>query len=530
SLVFTLPITGLILWWVFGSVLTALVPLFLAIVGLVASLGAAAIISRLIEPISATAHQLVVLLVLAVGVDYALFFISRVRDECKGGKDYLEAIRRARETTGRAIVWSGVTVALSLVGLFFVRDTVLESMAIVSIVAIIIVVILTMYALPFILKSMGRERVLPRRGGDGDSGASSMAIVSRCALQRPRLALLLSVVPLIALASYAFSVRFGSVMERHLLPARMQTAQAFETLRRSFPQLSGTSFTLIMRGIGVEELEEAGELQFALERIKMLPGVSGPISTEFSSDNTILRYTFLVEGTANDYINRAHIETIRKEIIPAELQSRGLSGWVSGSLAYVSDETARYLARTPLVIGGVLCVSAVLLLFVFRSALIPLKAVALNLLSCGAAFGAVALTFQTSLLPGWNLGVVEGFVPALLFAILFGLSMDYHVLLIARTREGVLEGLDTAAAVERAVHATGRSITGAAAIMASVFLVVSTLELPVMRQLGVGLAVGVVIDATIIRAVLVPAAMVLLGRWNWYLPRWAVVREASRKE
>lgn len=515
SLVYTLPLTAIVLWWVFGSIGAALLPLVLAIVGLAGSLGLSALVSHLFGPISVSAHQLVVLLVLAIGVDYALFLISRVRDEYALGAPYGQAIETAQRTTGRAILWSGVTVVLSLVGLFLMHDAVLKSMAVVSILAVAVVVLLTLKTLPAVLTLLSPEVVLRRSHLEEKTNRNYNP---RFAVRYPRIAIVASLLPLVFLAVYGTKVRYGSVMERQVLPRTMQTAEAFSVLERAFPEFAGTPLTVIVRGSQLEAIEDEGELQPLITRILELGGITGPLWTERSGDGQVIRYTFQVEGSANDQRNRRVIDTLRNVIIPAELAARGLEGWPSENLTYVVDETERYLSRTPVVIGGVLLLSFVVLMLAFRSLIVPLKAVALNLLSCGAAFGCLAIAFQSGIFPAWDFGVIEGFVPALLFAILFGLSMDYHVVLISRTREGIIQGLDTTTAINAALHSTGRSITGAAAIMATVFAVVATLELPVMRQLGVGLAAGVVIDATIIRLVLLPAMMILLGRWNWYLP------------
>ena len=214
------------------------------------------------------------------------------------------------------------------------------------------------------------------------------------------------------------------------------------------------------------------------------------------------------------------IEDIRKDLAPRLLENSGITVGVSGNLPFVVDEKARYTERTPWVLGAVVLVSAIFLLIAFRSIAVAIKAMLLNLLSTGASFGLMVLLFQHQIVDAWQYGVIESFVPALLFSILFGLSMDYHVFLLSRIQEEAMHGGSTADAVQRGISATSRTITSAALIMAGVFAIIATLELPVMKQLGVGLAIAVVLDATIIRSLLLPASMVLLGKWNWYLPSW----------
>ena len=197
----------------------------------------------------------------------------------------------------------------------------------------------------------------------------------------------------------------------------------------------------------------------------------------------------------------------------------GVSAYFSGLLPFVIEETARYQSNTPKVILVVLALSAIFLLVAFRSIAVPVKALILNLLSTGASFGVLVSLFQFGLVPTWKYGVIEGFVPALLFSILFGLSMDYHVFLISRIQENVRLGDSTAVAVTRGINSTYRTITSAALIMAGVFGIIATLELSIMKQLGVGLAIAVILDATVVRSLLLPASMVLLGRLNWYFPK-----------
>lgn len=520
SLFYTLPITAAILWWVFGSGIAAAIPLVVACLALAASLGGTSILSHYVGPISATAHQLVVLFVLALGVDYSLFLVSRVREEYRSGRRFEDALVAARRTTGRAIVWSGVTVGVSLMGLFLMNDAVLTSMALVSIVAVGVVVATTLDALPAILSLIPARLIV---GGSASAGGVERepvwrTIVIQYAVRHSWIAVLSTVSFLLLLCYAAMTMRFGSVMERHLLPPSMESRQAFEALRSKFPRLSGTPFSVLIEGKDLSEREEEGEIQPFLDALLEDATVVGPVEVERSEDGEMLRYSFLVDGTANEERPRMLLTRVRDTLLSRTVGSLGLSGWTSGNLAYVVDETARYLERTPVVIGVVLLVSMALLLVAFRSIIVPLKALILNLLSTGAAFGIMTILFQSSAIAVWNFGIIEGFVPALLFSILFGLSMDYHILLLARAREEWSAGCDPTTAVERAVRYTFRPITGAALIMTSVFAIVASLELPVMRQLGVGLAAAVILDATLIRAVLLPASMVLLGRWNWYLP------------
>ena len=516
SLIYTVPLTLLILWWAFGSFRAASIPLGIGIVSLVASLGAAALYSHLVGPISATASQLVVLLVLAIGVEYSLFMLSRVREEKTRGLGHNNAVLVARRCTGTAILWSGLTVALSLIGLLLMQDTILTSMAVVSIIAVIITVSGTVWVLPsLLLIAESASASKPSK-----SSVSALLPLVQLSIRRPGLVLLAITVLLLLTSAPVRHMLIGSTMELHIVPQSMQSAQAFHLLHDGFPESSGVRFSLVLHGDNLQNRESDGALDSFLDALNDFPQVRGPLRSEWSDDGQVVRLEFSASGTANDPENHQLLHRIREDLIPKFLSPQEIAAHPTDHLVYVVDEAERYLSRTPMVIAAVLACSFVFLLVAFRSAIIPLKAVLLNLLSTGASFGSLVICFQWGFLPPWHFGVVESFVPALLFAVLFGLSMDYHVFLLSRIREESRNGKSTAEAVEIGLISTSRTITSAALIMASVFAIIATLQLPVMKQLGLGLAVAVLLDATLIRSLLLPASMVLLGKWNWYLPRW----------
>ncbi len=510
SLIFTLPLTLLILLWAFRSLIAACIPIFIALTSLFCSLGVTACLSHLWSPVSATAQQLVVLLVLAIGVDYSLFMLSRVREEVAHGADLERAVALASQTTGRAILWSGFTIACSLVGLLLMDDTILASMAIVSIIAVIITVISTTGVLPALLLVLGRFVAHSK---------SEQVRFRNLGVNHPRPVTLFCLAGLLALSTPIFWMRLGSTMEQDILPKGMQSSSAFERLRHDFPRNAGVSFSIVVRGRSADFLRD-DLLDPFFEGLVSAHDVSGPLEAVFSKDGVTARYLFVAAGNGNLRANQQLVEKIRSEYVPKLLNPLGVDGYVTGVLPFVADEAARYRERTPCVFLAVLALSFTFLLVAFRSIVVPLKAIVLNLLSTSAAFGLLVGLFQAGVLPHWNYGVIESFVPALLFSILFGLSMDYHVFLIARIQEEALAGKSTRDAVSCGVASTYRTITSAAIIMTSVFLVIAALELPLMQQLGIGLAAAVFIDATIIRTMLLPASMVLLGGLNWYLPKW----------
>ena len=518
SLLVTLPLTLLILLFAFRSVVAGLLPLVLALLCLVGSLGAAAVLSNIYGSVSATAAQLVVLLVLALGVDYALFMVSRVREEQARGTPLAAAVTRTRLTSGRAILWSGVTVALSLTGLLLMEDSILTSMALVSILAVSITVASTVSVLPSLFLLLGSR--LERGRVRGHSSRSSPGRLLSLAIRRPLLVLLAGGAILGALSWQASALHTGSTVNPHLLPLTLQGVRAFSHLERTIPGAAGIDLSLILHGEALPAAEEDGRVDELTLALLEHEQVSGPIRVERSSDGLTARYVFLVSGAGDSAANRRLVDTLRTTLLPAHLDPAGIEGFISGTLAYERDEIAEYAEHAPRVFAVVLALSFMLLLIAFRSVVIPCKAILLNLLSTAASFGALVILFQTGVVPGWNYGVIEAFVPPLLFAILFGISMDYHVFLLSRIREEYCRHGDMARALEEALARTSGTITSAALIMASVFAVIATLELPLMQQLGAGLAFAILVDATIIRSALLPAGMMLLGRWNWYLPGW----------
>lgn len=521
SLVYTIPLTLCILLWAFGSFGAALIPLGVALVSLVGALGSAAILSQLFGPISATASQLVVLLVLAIGVDYPLFVVNRVREEVRRGSSYPVAVAHARTHTGIAVFWSGLTVAISLMGLLLMDDSILTSMALVSITAVVVTAGGILWGLPSLLLLMDR-RVEWGKVRNIERSKESMPPGRwlGLSLRRPVLVVIVGLLALLAAGGFATKLRLGNTFEPELLPQSLQGTKAFEVLEKRFPDLSGSDFAVVLQGTRLDALDDDGALQPFIEAILSFPQVRGPTQIDRSEDQKVARYGFFALGSTNDPDNKRIISKIREDLMPRLLLPLGVTGFVTGTLPYVVDENVRYLERTPLVFAAVLMLSMIFLLVAFRSVVVPVKAIILNLLSTGATFGILVILFQLSGAHHWHFGVIEGFVPALLFSILFGLSMDYHVIMLARVSEEVSRGRSTRDAVAYGITETSGAITSAAAIMISVFIVIASLELPVMKQLGVGLAVAVFIDATIIRTVLLPASMLLLGRINWYLPRF----------
>jgi putative drug exporter of the RND superfamily len=529
SLIYTLPLTFLVLFWVFKTVGSALVILGFTGLNLGCSLGLASIISHSFGPISATAAQLVVLLVLAVGIDYALFMLSRIREEIQNGHNFQDAVNISNQQTGRAILSSGLIVAISLAGLFIMGDTILASMASIAIVAVLVSMFSTIVVLPsvFLLFNTklwwGQVPWLSTKGKTESSGIRWVKL----ALKFPIATIIVSLLFLGILSAMSMKIKIGSTIEPELFPISSETYQAYQKIRDNFPDLAGVDFSLIFHGKDVVSLKEQDLLEPFFERLRMVDHVTGPLETLESEDGSLVRYQYIAKGSSNDGENMTLIKSLKEDwgpkLLPSEVQ---LS--MAGVLPYVVQEQTLYRKKTPYVFFAVLLISLIFLLFTFNSLVVPIKAVLLNILSTSASFGVLVMVFEYDWFGVMNFNVIESFVPALLFTILFGLSMDYHVFLISRVKEEVFSkgigdstfsNIEHTAAVERALQFTFPTITGAASIMICVFFVISQLELPVMKQLGIGLGTAILIDATIVRCLLLPASLVVLGKWNWFMPK-----------
>lgn len=507
SLYISVPITLLILVYVFKSFLLALVPLFIASTGLIISLFINLIISYFI-PVSATSNQLLILLVLAIGVDYPLFFITRLREELKSFS-YEVALDKTIKTTGRTIVWSGATVAISLLGLLVAGDFVLSSMAVSAFCSVVVTTVISRYLLPKVLLLFTAKNF--------KSKAPTKTKLNRFSVNYPKTSILASLLVLFSIMIFVRDIRLGSTMLPEILPANTMVHKTYDQLNQKFPNLTGVDLSLILKGENLEEKDDIIETFF--EQISSEFDVSTPVEIEKSQDDTIYRYHLIFKGDANSEKNKELYLGLKNKYIPQYLISKNIEAEIGGTLPYIVEEQLKYAVSTKLVIISVLLFSFFILLFAFESIIIPIKAIILNLISTLTAFGFLVLCFQNEPTAIWNYSVIESFIPALLFAILFGLSMDYHVILISRIREKFLETNQIKESVVFGIESTGEMITSAALIMIAVFLVIASLRLPIMKELGVGLGVSILVDVTIIRNILLPSTMVLLGKWNWYLPK-----------
>jgi RND superfamily putative drug exporter len=527
SLRLTIPITFLILLVAFGAVIAAIVPLVLAVTALLAAFGVLGLYSQHVAAVSPYASQLIVLIGLAVAVDYSLFMITRYRTERRHGRAKLEAINVASATAGRAVFFSGLAVMFSIGGLFLLDDVLFRSMAIGTISVVLIAVIGSLTFLPATLAILGdgvnRLRI-PFLGRDRPEGSGLWAVVVRAVMGRPVIAFVLAAGVLLVMAVPALRLHIGQ-SDFASFPDSIDAVQGVNLLNERWP--SGSTQTLDVVVTKANEAATKTAIADLQQRLLAIDGLGEPTTVTPNADGTAALVSVVMGGGPNDERNRAIVRQVRGEVVPAVFGSLpGVEALVTGDAARTLDVVDFYSNGMPQVMAFVLALSFLLLLVAFRSIVIPVKAILLNLLSTAAAFGLLVFVFQDghgAELLGFKPGPIESFVPVFIFTILFGLSMDYHVFILTRIKEARDHGLTSNEAVARGIAITSGTITSAAAIMVAVFAVFVTLELVIIKQLGFGLAVAVLLDATIVRSVLLPATMRLLGEWNWWLPgflRW----------
>ncbi|MFL5860438.1 MAG: MMPL family transporter [Solirubrobacteraceae bacterium] len=522
----SLPITLLILLVVFGSVAAALVPLLLGITTVIAALGLVSFPSWL-SPTDSNLSSVILLIGLAVSVDYSLFYLRREREERAGGRDARSALEVAAATSGRAVLISGLTVIAAMSGMFLSGDKSFISFA----EGTILVVAIAMFASVTVLAALlawlgdriewGRIGFLRRRRTAGDSPFWS-ATVDRV-MRRPVLAIALSGGLLLALGIPALSMNIV-VTGPDDLPQNLSLIKTYHRVKAAFPK-EGVTVDVAVQADNVRRGPVAASIAQLERRAEQTKDVLKGTNVTYGADGTVALITIPSRGNGNDATSNAVLASVRDEIIPATVERvDGVRANVSGSAANSKDFRDLLNSRLPLIFAFVFTLAFLLLLFTFRSIVIPIKAILLNLLSVGAAYGILVLIFQDGRLQGplgyTSNGGVTSWLPLFLFVILFGLSMDYHVFILSRIREAFQKGMSTPEAVRHGISTTAGTVTSAAIVMVFVFSVFVTLSFTDFKEMGVGLAAAVLIDATIVRGVLLPAAMKLLGDWNWYLPNW----------
>jgi len=522
----SLPVTLVILLVAFGTLVAAGIPLLLALTAVFATFGLVAIPSH-VFPVAMQAPALVLLIGLAVGVDYSMFYLKREREERAAGRSEQAALEAAAATSGRSVLVAGLTVIVAMAGMFLTGDSTFESLGVAAITVVAIAVLGSLTVLPALLSRLGdkvdRGRVpfVGRRRSDGESRFWG-AIVDRV-LRRPLLSVLLAGGLLVALAVPALQLRMA-MAGPDTFPRSLPAVQAYTKMQQSFP---GTALpaNVVVKAPNVK----APAVQTAIRRLERQALASGrmhePITVSVNREATVANVSIPIDGKTTDRQAEAALAVLRDRIVPDTVgRLPNAETGVTGLAAQWKDSTDELKSNLPPVVGFVLVIAFVLLLVAFRSIVVATKAMLLNLLSVAAAYGVLVLVFQhgigRGLLGFSSTAGIDPVVPLLLFVILFGLSMDYHVLVLGRIRELYDRGESMDDAISNGIKRTAGVVTSAAIVMVLVFSIFATLSMLFFKQFGVGLAVAILIDATIVRAVLLPASMKLLGEWNWYLPRW----------
>ncbi|MGH3018578.1 MAG: MMPL family transporter [Gaiellaceae bacterium] len=524
ELFFGAPAALIVLLLVFGTVVAGVVPLVLAVLSIVVALALTALVGQAFE-LSLFVTNMIFGMGLALGIDYSLFILSRFREERAEGREKVDAIVTAGATASRAVLFSGAAFVLAMTGLELVPNTIMRSLATGAILVGIVSVIAALTLLPAVLSLLG-DRVNAVRipfFGRATAGAESRfwGRIVHAVMRRPVVSLVAAVALLLAAAVPVLSLDTGTA-GISTLPERFESRQGFELLNREFP---GQTTDPVQ--IAVDGDASSPEVRTAVGRLEEeLAGrpIFGEPTEETSPNGDLVLVTVPVAGDAVSTEAVEAVRDLREEVIPQAFAGSGAEAFVGGDTAEDIDYYDVMNAWLPIVFVFVLGLSFVLLTIAFRSVVVPATAIAMNLLSVGAAYGLLVLVFEkgvgNEIFGFQQVDFVEAWVPLFLFAVLFGLSMDYQVFLLSRIRERFSQCGDNDEAVSFGVGSTARLITGAALIIIAVFAGFARGDLVMFQQMGFGIAVALLIDATIIRSVVVPATMTLLGRWNWYLPAW----------
>ncbi|MDX2702216.1 MMPL family transporter [Streptomyces sp. PA03-6a] len=524
-----LPVALGILLIAFGALVAALLPVALAMTAFLATTGLVAVVSHGVH-MSDTANSVMLLVGLAVGVDYCLFYLRREREEREAGHDAQTALRIAAATSGRAVLVSGVTVIVAMAGMLFTGIGDFKAMGLATMMVVAVAMFGSVTVLPALLSLLG-ERVekgrIPflRRRGKGASGESRIwRAVLAGVLRRPVVAAAVAGGALVALAVPAVGLNTANLTLSQELGDGLPVVRAYEDINQAFPGGPEPAQVVVKAAdITSPEVRQAID---AFSREAVAKGASpGPVETELHEKAGVAVLKVPLTGGTDEERAEASLKVLRDEVRPGTLgEVAGVTAPIGGSTAASMDFTDKIGDAVPPVFAFVVAFAFLLMLLSFRSLTIAVTSIVLNLLSVGAAYGILTIVFQH----GWGAGLVgaEGvgaivaWLPLFLFVILFGLSMDYHVFVVSRIREARMRGLTTQGAIRHGITTTAGVVTSAAVIMVAVFAIFGTLSMQSMKQMGVGLAAAVLIDATVIRGVLLPAVMALLGERNWYLPKW----------
>ena len=521
----SVPLTLIILLVAFGALVAAGIPLLLGLTAVLATMGLVAVVSQVL-PMSDAVAEIVLLIGLAVGVDYTMFYLKREREERAAGRSEEAALEAAAATSGRSVLVSGLTVMVAMAGMFLTFDAEFASFGVATMTVVGVAMLGSLTVLPALLSKLGdrvdRLRVpfVHRLRRDDGEGRIWGAIVDRV-LRRPLASAAIAGALLVALAAPAVQLHTAQP-SIDTYPQNLLTT--YNKVKTAFPGTDVAASVVVKAGnVEAPAVKEAiGQLKW---RALSTGVMNEPIDVDVNAAKTVANISIPVEGDGTDSTSNSALAMLREDIVPSTIGALPEAEFgVTGTTAQSKDFNDQMKLSAPLVFGFVLLFAFGLMLVSFRSIVIAAKAVILNLLSVGAAYGILVLVFQR----GWGkeflgfefTGGIDPFLPILLFVILFGLSMDYHVFILSRIREAYRSGMSSDEAVAHGIKTTAGVVTSAAIVMVGVFAIFGTLQAMIFKQFGVGLAAAVLIDATIVRAVLLPATMKLLGDWNWYLPKW----------
>lgn len=525
----SIPITLILLLVVFGALVAAGIPILLAVSAVMAALALVTIGSHWL-PVSSSTSEVVLIIGMAVGVDYSLFYVRREREERSQGRSFPEALRIAAGTSGRAILVSGVTVMVALAGLFLTGIDEFDGIALGTIAVVGIAVAGSLTVLPALLSWLGPRADWGRvpflgRGRAAGRPSRLWAALVRRVVRHPVIWGGTAAIVLLALAAPALGMRLGEPAVD--APRNASVVQTLAQIQHAFPQAPAPA-TVVVTGTGVTSPAMTAAVTELQGRAAAGGPIREPVTTALVGGGAAGRALVVnipLAGRGTDTRSDQALQTLRADILPATVgHVPGVTFSVTGDTASSYDFTHQLHDRTPVVLGLVAALAFILLLLAFRSLAIPLVSIVLNLLSVGAAYGLITLIFQDGHLQGplgfTSFGGIISWVPLFMFVFLFGISMDYHVFILSRIRELRARGATTREAATGGIASSGGVVTSAALIMVAVFSIFATLPLIDLKILGIGTAAAVLIDATIVRGILVPAALALLGERTWYLPRW----------
>ncbi|HMU26646.1 MAG TPA: MMPL family transporter [Solirubrobacterales bacterium] len=538
----SLPVTLLILVFAFGAFIAAGVPLLLGLTSVAAAIGLTALVSH-VTPMSDAANSVILLIGLAVGVDYSLFYLRREREERAAGRSESAALEAAAATSGRAVIVSGITVMIAMAGMYMTGDATFASFATGTIIVVAVAVLGSLTVLPAVLAWLGdrvdkgriplidrlrRSRKIRRVGGEesvlaAGNGGGFWGRFIRTVLRRPGLSAVAAAGLLVLLAVPAFKLH-TVVPGAEALPQDLPVIKAYNQMDEAFPG-GPEPANVVIEADDVRAPEVQQGIAALRQAVDGPAEFGSPVTTTVSPNGKVEVVNVPLAGSGTDDTSNDALVKLREEVIPETIgKVPGTETNVNGMTAGSKDFNDLMKSRAPLVFAFVLLTAFILLMVAFRSIVIPATSILLNLLSVGAAYGLLVWVFQEGHLEGLlgfeSMGGITAWLPMFLFVVLFGLSMDYHVFILSRIREAHDQGLSTSDAIEAGLRRTAGPVTSAAIVMVAVFSIFATLSMLEFKQMGVGLAAAVLIDATIVRGVLVPASMKLLGKWNWYLPAW----------